>query len=782
MYEDDLTVSGVEYTNNSGIVIVEGTDDYAIDLTGNAIAGPLVATVLPPLNTALNGFTYRPFTAAVINAPYLWPMDVVTFTDRDGNNHTSALTNVAFGLNGTTAMESKGMTYAINKLAQPKGFTREQAQLVNQAMEHVEQDIDESLTQQEIFNRLTDDGAAQGLVLYNGQLYINASYINAGYLSADRIAAGAISADKIAAGAITTDKIAANAITASKIAAGAITADMITSGEMSAARIKGGTLTLGGIGNTRGSLEILNGFDQVCGGWNNSRMFANGFQLTAIVNGELEIDAEIVPLAGGGVGIHNHDDSSDWLAYFDPDQASFNNNLYVGNNAIIHGALYLGEALAVQEGGTGATTEAGARANLGITPANIGAVAKAGDAMTGKLTFNQVQNAIAYTGTIATYDMIKFIDNTADTYGNGVSIGGGGAVIIGGGESANVATEQVTGGNEVLYLCNDGDVNVFTNMQNGWSDRKTFTFGSNGTLTAPAFSGPLIGNVTGNCSGSSGSCIGNAATATKATQDGSGNNIVSRYLPYNTAGGIASCEGGGQNLYYKIATIKITGTYINRPIVFEISGRGHEFSLLQVLFYSSNNIDPALYSFTTNNNSLFWIKKTATSTWEIYGKYNETWGSACVHRITGMGADIGVTVNMTNAGTADSVISGATQASYGGNASYASSAGSVAAGNISGAVAVDHGGTGATTAAGARTNLGIQPSVKTVTTDANGYADLGISTEYIIDYAYVQSNTLSVVIGHKSNGNYVAFIYTHGDTLTKSKTSGVSITVGYHKI
>ena len=192
LYEDDLTVSGVEYTNDSGIVIVEGTDDYAIDLTGNAIAGPLVATVLPSLNTALNGFTYRPFAAAVINAPYLWPMDIVTFTDKDGNDHTSALTNVAFGLNGTTAMESKGMTYAINKLAQPKGFTREQAQLVNQAMEHVEQDIDESLTQQEIFNRLTDSGAAQGLVLYNGQLYVNASYINTGFLNADRIQGGTL--------------------------------------------------------------------------------------------------------------------------------------------------------------------------------------------------------------------------------------------------------------------------------------------------------------------------------------------------------------------------------------------------------------------------------------------------------------------------------------------------------------------------------------------------------------------------------------------------------------
>jgi len=49
---------------------------------------------------------------------------------------------------------------------------------VNEAVDR----LDDDLTQQEIFNRLTDNGAAQGLVLYNGQLYINASYIQSGTL------------------------------------------------------------------------------------------------------------------------------------------------------------------------------------------------------------------------------------------------------------------------------------------------------------------------------------------------------------------------------------------------------------------------------------------------------------------------------------------------------------------------------------------------------------------------------------------------------------------------
>ena len=246
LYENDLSITGVAYTNNSGIQFVEGSADYTVDIVGNLLIGAQVATTLPAINAALNGFTYRPFTAAAVNAPYLWPMDIITFRDKEGNDHISALTNVAFGLNGTTAMESKGMTYAINRGVQPSGFTKEQAQLVNEVKQSIV-DLDDSLTQEEIFNRLTDGGAAQGVILYNGQLYINASYINTGYLNADRIESQSINGTKIAAGAISADKIAA----------GAISADMITAGEMSADRIQGGTLKLGGINNVNGELSIF---------------------------------------------------------------------------------------------------------------------------------------------------------------------------------------------------------------------------------------------------------------------------------------------------------------------------------------------------------------------------------------------------------------------------------------------------------------------------------------------------------------------------------------------
>ncbi len=76
-----------------------------------------------------------------------------------------------------------------------------------QAAQNAVTALDNALTQQEIFDRLTDGGAAQGLVLYNGQLYVNASYINAGTLNAALANVININADNITAGSLSVDRI-----------------------------------------------------------------------------------------------------------------------------------------------------------------------------------------------------------------------------------------------------------------------------------------------------------------------------------------------------------------------------------------------------------------------------------------------------------------------------------------------------------------------------------------------------------------------------------------------
>lgn len=89
---------------------------------------------------------------------------------------------------------------------------------------------------------------------------------------------------------------------------------------------------------------------------------------------------------------------------------------------------------------------------------------------------------ISYQGKNATYEMIKWIDSS-DNYGNGMRIGGGGATIIGGGESASLPS--VGGGDEVLYLMNDGGIDFYSSCQNGLGSAKHMTFDTSGNLNVP---------------------------------------------------------------------------------------------------------------------------------------------------------------------------------------------------------------------------------------------------------------------------------------------------------
>jgi hypothetical protein len=180
LHEDNITITGVQYTNTQNVTIVSGSADYAIDMTGNYLAAVGISTILPNVKNKINGFTYRPFTASAINAPYLWPMDMITFA-KDGVNYTCALTNVNFGINGTTELQSKGETAQSNSGTKPSGATTEQARLIEQAYE-VANNLDKSLDQEGIFNRLTNNGEAQGIYIIDGQVYVNMSYARSGTL------------------------------------------------------------------------------------------------------------------------------------------------------------------------------------------------------------------------------------------------------------------------------------------------------------------------------------------------------------------------------------------------------------------------------------------------------------------------------------------------------------------------------------------------------------------------------------------------------------------------
>ena len=103
------------------------------------------------------------------------------------------------------------------------------------------------------------------------------------------------------------------------------------------------------------------------------------------------------------------------------------------------------------------------------------------------LSGGAMKGNISYAGTQATYEMIRFVDNKADSYGNGISIGGGGLTVIGGGESADAYVSSCSGdgvgGDEKLVLCNDNGIDFYVNCQSGMPSAKHCSIDANGAAS-----------------------------------------------------------------------------------------------------------------------------------------------------------------------------------------------------------------------------------------------------------------------------------------------------------
>lgn len=92
--------------------------------------------------------------------------------------------------------------------------------------------------------------------------------------------------------------------------------------------------------------------------------------------------------------------------------------------------------------------------------------------------------AIKYHGSKKTFDMIKFIDNTENEYGNGISVGGGGVVVVGAGESVNTVFtgSGAKGDTETLFLTSDQDMRLLVGQNSGYAAERGMIITASGNI------------------------------------------------------------------------------------------------------------------------------------------------------------------------------------------------------------------------------------------------------------------------------------------------------------
>ena len=151
MLENDIVLTGFTFSyldkDNKTRTYLAGTKDYTLDLSNCALLTNNQEGVIKRIYEARGGFRYRPYSAIVKSAPYLFPMDIIHYVDKKGVTHDTIVTNVTFTLNCNTAISAVGETITSSSYSTAnKGITDQQATAnsnSSQQFEKVDSTLDE---------------------------------------------------------------------------------------------------------------------------------------------------------------------------------------------------------------------------------------------------------------------------------------------------------------------------------------------------------------------------------------------------------------------------------------------------------------------------------------------------------------------------------------------------------------------------------------------------------------------------------------------------------------
>lgn len=234
LLENDITITGFTCDVSDEATYLAGTNEYALDLSDCGFLTNSYDGVLKELLAARGGFSYRPYSATIKSAPYLFPMDMIRYKDKDGAFHNTIVTNVTFSLNCNTSISGAGETVTSSSYTQSNsGVTNQQASANRQTNESLET----KATKKELHSMMTFT-ESEGLVIthkgWDGKVQItgedirvvrgnnNVVVTDSGISITDGSGSCTIDSGKITFSGIRQDKIWENGDPSSGIGDGAV--------------------------------------------------------------------------------------------------------------------------------------------------------------------------------------------------------------------------------------------------------------------------------------------------------------------------------------------------------------------------------------------------------------------------------------------------------------------------------------------------------------------------------------------------------------------------------
>lgn len=154
VFSDGTIAYGVAHQGYDGTDGTNGTNGVGISTIAEQY-------YLSASKTTQTGGSWSTTQPTWVSGKYIWTRSEITWTDN------------------TVSTTSPVLAEAVNNANETAKSANDTAEEASEAVTA----LDNSLTQTEIFNRLTNNGQTQGIYLQNGKVYINAEYIASGKIS-----------------------------------------------------------------------------------------------------------------------------------------------------------------------------------------------------------------------------------------------------------------------------------------------------------------------------------------------------------------------------------------------------------------------------------------------------------------------------------------------------------------------------------------------------------------------------------------------------------------------
>ena len=126
MLENNVTITGLKYQSNAGQVYEYGTDSYLLEYIGCDLLQANASTALTNIYNKINGLSYRPYKAEIRSMPHLYPLDIINYKDKNGDIHSTIITNMTYTMNANTQIAGIGETVTVNGYAGDYGSTSQE--------------------------------------------------------------------------------------------------------------------------------------------------------------------------------------------------------------------------------------------------------------------------------------------------------------------------------------------------------------------------------------------------------------------------------------------------------------------------------------------------------------------------------------------------------------------------------------------------------------------------------------------------------------------------------